>query len=364
MGKREQSQIIENLKKEGIRPYSISRLNAIDGCLLEAFYTYRQEDRGKDNVYGIMGSVIHDSLEQIYNGEADKGCLLPALKRGLSEAEFVGAKFPKDRKGTDSIRDGWVADMTDFCESFEKMDGNFKTEELIVLKVSDNRYLIGYVDLEKIIDAEKKEIEVYDFKTSSAFKKEDKLHHGRQLIVYGMALEAQGWNVKKLAWIMLKYIKVTYQGYARSNSKRKTEIVKIVQRHKLAKDLKNPVENMLYEAGYSEIDVEIMMERFAEENSLDVLPNEIKSQFTIEQHIDEWPFTDDLKQEALDYINSRADRFEELWDKPESHWTPVEINDKQTFYCTSLCSHREKCPELRKYQLMQSLSQVEDEDLF
>lgn len=364
MGKREKSQFIEELKEKGIRPYSISRLNAIDGCLLEAFYTYRQEDRGKDNVYGILGSVVHDSLEQIYNDEAGKECLLPALQKGLHEAEIVGAKFPRDRKGNDSIRDGWIADMTDFCESFEKMEGDFITEELVILKVSDERYLIGYADLIQVIDAKNKVLDVLDFKTSSQFKKEDMVHHGRQLIVYGMALEASGWTINRLGWIMLKYIKVHFDGYLRSNSKKKSNITKVIQRHKLARELKTTVERMLYEAGYSEIDVEIMLDEFVETNSISVLPQEIREQFKIEQCIIEWPFTEELQQEALDYINSRADKFEELWDKPESEWKPVEINEKQLFYCTSLCSHRERCPELKRYQLMESLKRTDDEDLF
>jgi hypothetical protein len=179
-----------------------------------------------------------------------------------------------------------------------------------------------------------------------------------------MALQASGWAVNRLGWIMLKYIKVQFDGYLRSNSKQKSTITKVIQRHKLAKELKITVERMLYEAGYNEIDVEIMLEEFVEKNSISVLPQEIREQFKIEQCIEEWPFTEELQQEALNYINSRADRCEELWDKPESEWKPVEINDKQLFYFTSLCSHRERCPELKRYQLMESLKRVDDEDLF
>ena len=364
MGKREKNEFIENLKSKGIHPYSISRLNAIDGCLLEAYYTYKKEDRGKQNIYGIMGSRIHDVLEGIYNDELDKSALLPALEAELKDAELIGIDFPKDYKGGTAIRDSWIGDMTDFCNNFKKMDGNFVTEELVILKVSDRRYLIGYADLIQIVDAKNKVVDVLDFKTSSQFKKEDKVHHGRQLIVYGMALQASGMTVNRLGWIMLKYIKVQFDGYARSNSKKKTNIEKIIQRSKLSKELAGQVEKMAYELGYGEIDVEIMLSKFRDENSIDVLPEEIKNQFKIEQWIEYYPFTEELQQEALEYINKQADKFEALWDKPESEWRPVEINDKQSFYCFNLCAHREVCPALQKYRLMLSLADAEDDDLF
>lgn len=362
-------EIIANLKAKGIFPYSISKLNAIDGCLREAFYSYKCKDERRNreqSIYGIMGSEIHDVLERIYNNEAKKEDLLSAMQKELADADLCGIDFPRDFKGGTAIRDSWIADMTHFCNSFEILPGgNFTTEEFVLLKISDTRYLIGYVDLIQVVDVENKVVDIYDFKTSSMFKKDDLMHHGRQLVVYGMAMEQAGYTVRNLAWIMLKYVEVTFEGYARSNSKNKSTITKVIQRGKIAKELSGQVERMLDEAGYSELDTEILVANFIDKNSFDVLPMEIAKEFEIKQYIQPYDFTEELQQEALDYINVHADAFEELWKKPEDEWTPVDIGEKgQSFYCNNLCSHRSVCPELRQYNAMLELDKTDDEDLF
>lgn len=357
---------IKSLYDAGIVPYSISKLNAIDGCLKEAFYTYKLgiRDKGKQNIYGIMGSQIHDVLEQIYNDKATKEDLLPALNNELADADLMGVDFPKDFRGGTTIRDNWVCAMQDFCNNFQKLEGQFITEELVILKISERRYLIGYIDLIQIVDEEKKTVNIFDFKTSSKFKKEDLLHHGRQLIVYGMAMEQAGYEVLSLAWIMLKYIKVSYMGYARANSKNKTQMSKIVLRGKIGKELSPIVERMMREEGYGEVDIEVALDNFLRTNDINSLPENIVSNFTIEQYTEYYDYTDERKQEALEYINSRADKFEALWDQNEESWTPIEITPKESFYCNSLCAYRDYCPEIKKYNDLLDLKEVPDEELF
>lgn len=366
MGKRETDERIRALYNAGIKPYSISKLNAIDGCLKEAFYTYVKgmRDEGKQNIYGIMGGRVHEVLEQIYNDNATGEDLLPALQRDLDSADMLGVDFPRDFKGGSSIRDNWVADMTEFCKHFEKLSGNFATEELVVLKISETRYLIGYVDLIQIMDTESKKVKIYDFKTSSKFKKEDLLHHGRQLIVYGMGLEQAGYTIEDLAWIMLKYVEVKYMGYARVNAKNKTEITKVIQRGKLAKELSGVVEKLMTAAGYDNVDIEIILSEFRSTNSMESLPEDIRNQITVAQYIEHYPYTEENKKEALDYINSRADQFEELQKRGEDAWIPVDITQKESFYCNNLCTYREICPHIKAYNDLMTLQKTLDEDLF
>lgn len=359
---------IKQLKAQGIYPYSISKLNTIDNCLREAYYSYRSKDKRErvPSIYGVMGGQIHEVLEHIYNGEADKSDLLVAMKKELANADLVDVNFPKDFRGNETIRNNWIADMTHFCEHFEKLPGDgFTTEEFAIYKVDDNRYMIGYIDLIQLIDKETKTVDIYDFKTSSQFNKKDLLHHGRQLIVYGLALEQAGYEVRNLAWIMLKYVKITFEGYARINSKKKTTIEKIVRRGQIAQELAAHVERALYEEGYSELDVELILADFKANNSIDVLPEKIRDNFHIEQYIQYYEFSNELKAEAIEYINKNADIFEEHLDKPENEWEAANVADKsQTFYCTNLCSHRDICPELMRYKLSLDLKDTDNEDLF
>lgn len=366
MAKRETDKRIKALYNAGIKPYSISKLNAIDGCLKEAFYTYVKgmRDSGKSNIYGIMGNRVHEVLEQIYNDEATGDDLLPALEKDLESAKMLGVDFPRDFKGGTSIRDSWIADMRDFCNNFEKLSGDFITEELVILKVSDTRYLIGYVDLIQVVDTETKKVRIYDFKTSSKFKKEDLVHHGRQLVVYGMAMEQAGYEVDDLAWIMLKYVEVKYWGYARANSKNKSEITKVFQRGKLARELSGVVENFMAEAGYDPVDIEITLSEFRETNSIKVLPEGIRDLLSVRQYIEHYPYTEESKQEALEYINSRADQFENLQRLGDDVWTPVMITQKESFYCNNLCNYREICPHIKAYNDLSKLEKMSDEELF
>lgn len=367
MAIRQQDLRLKQLREQGARIYSISKLNALDGCLREAYFSYRDPKRPKraQSIYGIMGGEIHEVLEEIYNGRATADALLPAMEKELADADLCGVEFPKDFSGGDAVRKNWVADMTHFCNNFEMLPGDdFSTEELVIYRFGDNRYMQGYIDLISVVDEESKTIDIYDFKTSAKFKRQDLVHHGRQLVFYGMAKEAEGYTVRRIAWIMLKYAEVKYQGYARSNSKNKTTITKVIQRGKLAKELWPIIEGMLYELGYGEIDIELFLDEFRDKNDISVLPVEVQKQFEIKQYIEYYDYNDETKAETLEYINEKADKFEELWDKGYDEWIPMEITDKESFYCNNLCSHRGICDALRIYNELRELQKVDEDDLF
>lgn len=368
MAKRELDPRLKELYRKGAKVYSISKLNALDGCLREAYFSYRDEEKPPrvKSIYGIMGGEIHEVLEGIYNNECGSDALLPALNKELQDAEMIGVDFPKDFKGGTMIRDNWIADMTHFCNHFEMLEGDkFTTEELVLYQFGENQYMQGYIDLIVQPDvANEKIVDIIDFKTSTKFKKDDLTHHGRQLVFYGAAMAALGYEIRRVGWVMLKYVKVTFDGYARSNSKHKTTMEKVIQRGKLAKELEKYVEQELYEAGYEEIDVEIYLEEFRQKNDLAVLPEAVRELFNVEQYVEYYDYNEETIAETMDYIKTRADKFEELWDKPKSEWTPVTIDDKNSFYCNNLCSHREHCEELKKYNDLRALLQIDEEDLF
>ena len=365
MAQREKSERLQALYDSGIRPYSISKLNAIDGCLREAFYTYKLHNRGKQSIYGIMGGKIHDVLEDIYNDRATGDDLLPALQRELADADLIGVDFPKDFRGNNTIRENWVASMTDFCNNFQKINGDkFTTEQEIIYKVSDSRYLVGYIDLISVIDEADKVIDIYDFKTSTQFTSRDLTHHGRQLVLYAMAKEQEGYTVRKAAWIMLKYVVVSYMGYKTARSKNKTLITKVMQRSKIATELAPVIENMMFEQGFEGLEIDMYISDLKQNKSLSGLPDKIKSQFQFEQYIQEYEMTEENRAEVLDYINSRADKFEELWSQDEDAWVPVEITEKNSFYCNNLCSHRDICPVVKKFNELRQTKKEIDDDLF
>lgn len=349
--------------------YSISKLNTIENCEYEAWLTYKRKQRGTDGIYGILGGKTHDTLENIMCNKATKSDLLPALQDELADLDLLNIDFPKDFRGGTLIRDNWMAAMTHFCNNFVRPNGKFTTEEFILFQFGDNRWIQGYIDL--IRHNKDKSLTILDWKTSTDFNKEDLMHHGRQLVVYAIAKESEGYKVKSVAWIMLKYVEVSFTGKARSNSKNKTELVKILNRGKLLKELKSYIESDLCDLGYDEIDIEIMLNEAIDSNSFDTLPQEIKDKYKIKPYVREYELTDELRAETLLYINEMANRFESKSDD-EKDWVHrkfTKTNGKgeekdDSFYCNALCNHRKTCPHIKKYNELRLLTKQSDDELF
>ena len=287
--------------------------------------------------------------------------------------DMLGIEFPKDFKGGDSIKNNWIADMTHFCKTFVPLKGKFDTEELFIYKLSDDRYVQGYIDLIRYNEDET--ISILDWKTSSEFSSEDLIHHGRQLVLYAIAKEEQGYKVRDVSWYMLKYCKVSYNGKKRANAKTLSPITKVVNRGKLVSELKSSIEYFLTEAGYDEIDIECMLNKALEENSLASLPEAIQKQFVIEPHIRTYEITDELRKECLDYINHNADLFESLDASDANNFPPRSftktnakgIQKDDSFFCSTLCGFRNTCSHLQKYKAFLECKKTDDDwekDLF
>lgn len=366
IAQREPQAIIDELKNAGKQIYSISKLNTIADCEYEAGLTYKLHQRGDDGVYGIMGTTVHDTLEAIMNDKAAEADLLPAMQAELAELDLLGIEFPKDRQGNDTIRERWVADMTNFCENFVRPKGTFQTEQFFCFPLDgsdEQRWLQGYIDL--IQFHKDGSVSVWDWKTSSKFNTADLVHHGRQLVGYTIALEKQGYKVSKAGWIMLKYVTVTFDGLARANAKSETKIEKVCQRSKIVSDLRQYIEYKMRQAGYDDFDIETVLMQ----NSWFVIPEDIRQQFTVKPFVWKYPIDEDTKREFFVYCNAMADKFENM-SEFEDEWThrdfvKVSKNGKKnedTFFCTVLCNHRKTCQPLREYFELKDAAPVANDD--
>jgi len=362
---------LEELKASGVPIYSISRLDCINRCLAEAWETYHEGNRGSGNIYALCGSKVHEVLEGIVNGENTEDDLYPAVTAELEEAEMLGYEFPKMADGSDGIRDKWVKDMTHFCKTYKSPDPkNLTTEELFIYKSPNGNVLQGYIDLQR--RNKDGSVDIYDYKTSSLYTGSNIKEHGRQLVVYQMGLEQAGVTVKSTSWIFLKYAEVRFMGKKTVKSKEKSEISKVVERCKIGVDLAKYVEQMMYEAGYDEVDIDVAVTDFKQSNSFDSLPDKIKSQFKLLPYIMKYEVTDEIKKECEEYIDTTIEKWESLGDD-ESNYPPlsfikVQKNGKvvsDCFYCAKLCSHGKTCKYFHDYlDKMESTGSGEFDDLF
>lgn len=354
MSTRERSKELEDIKKNGGKLYSISKCNTINNCTYEAFLQYVLNQQSDESIYGVMGTAVHDKLEQIINGKASESELITALSQDLDDAERLGLQFPKDKNGNDAIRDKWLADMMDFCNTFKKPEGNFSTEELFIYHLGDNNYINGYIDLIKTNDDGS--IDIYDWKTSSNFSAADLKHHGRQLAIYKIAKEAQGYKVNRTAWIMLKYLSVYDKETGKSY---------VVSRSSVAKDLQKPLISILKKQGITEEDAAIKASTYKD---LESINKDFDNRFEPSMYIRDYDVTEDVEAECLKYIQDKIKVWHWLEKNEWKDITPrsfVKVSRSgtvtdDTFYCNALCGFRKKCKYIESY----NLNKQNEDDLF
>ena len=360
---------LEELKSKGIPIYSISRLDTINRCLYEAYLTYILKEEQVPNIYACLGSRLHDILEGITTGENTETDLLPAMYAEFDDLDMLGISFPKSKDGSNSIKDNWLANMKSFCQEYEAPKGkNLKAEELFIYQTPKGRYLQGYIDLQQIHNDGS--ISIYDYKTSSLYRGNDIKEHGRQLILYALGKEQEGYKVRSASWIFLKYVTVKFVGKKTSKSKKDTEIIKVIERRHIARELRPYLEGTLDKAGYDEIDIEAMLDEVVAANSLEVLPVDIKRQYKISPYILSVDLTEENKQECIDYIDGTIDRWEAMSDEEEytpMPFTKVQKNGKevsQIYFCTALCGHFKRCRYIHEYLDTLNVGKEDEDDLF
>ena len=362
MAQRQLDPRLKELYDKDIPVYSISRIDCINRCPYEAKLTYINKDRGDQNIYSLLGTRIHDVLEKLMNDEATEADLLPAMKDELEDADLFGYDFPKDSRGESTIRGSWVANMTHFCNTYRRPVGDFKTESFFLYKTPKNRYLQGYIDLTKT--RSDGTLSVYDYKTSTVYKGEDLRDHGRQLVLYALGLEQQGYTVHSVAWIFLKYVEVRFTGRKTQKSKEKTEISKILERRKIVKELERYITDDLRELGLDELSIELTINTAIQNNEI---PEEVKDRYKIIPYVCQYELSDETRRDCVEYIDSTIDWWETTKCYPPKSFTQKTKQGKErpdTFYCAQLCSHGKQCIYLKEYFETSTSGEDDDEDLF
>ena len=270
--------------------YSYSKLSSFQNCAYGYYLTYIQHIKGEDNVYGILGNVVHDMYELLTKDEITIEEAKEKFKQEYELCKFLGLTFP-----TKMSEEKYVYDVEHSFDYFIKPTGRLEQERYFQIEI-ENKIFRGYIDL-IIFDDEKKTIRVIDYKTSSRFSKKDlESHKVFQLILYSMYLEKEYPDYKILnpMFYMLKYVNVT-------NEKGRTSIKEIYD--------------------------------------VDELRYEVVSPLMVEVQ-----YNDNMKDKLKQYINEVTLDIAFNDDEEESDWYPtLEELRNNTFYCKNLCGHKNKC---------------------
>ena len=270
--------------------YSYSKLSSFQNCAYGYYLTYIQHIKGEDNVYGILGNVVHDMYELLTKDEITIEEAKEKFKQEYELCKFLGLTFP-----TKMSEEKYVYDVEHSFDYFIKPTGRLEQERYFQIEI-ENKIFRGYIDL-IIFDDEKKTIRVIDYKTSSRFSKKDlESHKVFQLILYSMYLEKEYPDYKILnpMFYMLKYVNVT-------NEKGRTSIKEIYD--------------------------------------VDELRYEVVSPLMVEVQ-----YNDNMKDKLKQYINEATLDIAFSDEEAESDWyRTVEELRNNTFYCKNLCSHKKSC---------------------
>ena len=325
---------IDQLRKEGKTIYSISRLNTVDECGYSYWLTYHEHELSEENIYGFAGTRIHKCLENIQNGI--KIDFSKEVENIFEDAKFLNLDFP-----TESIGNKWKADIRCFARDYIAPEYNKVETEKLFLYDLDGRYLQGIIDL--LIYNEDGTVSIRDYKTSSKFTNSNLEEKGRQLILYGLAMEQMGFQVKDLAWEFLKYVDISYtlkNGKIRTTTAERGFIIE-----KLKTDITKELKALKQ---YTDLEIEIMVDTAIEENSFEHLPPSIKDKYTIKDCVMYYDFSEENKKETKAFIKAKVDEIERFKDE-ESWWEPKEINAGTSFFCQNLCGFSNKCQAFQDY---------------
>jgi len=342
MGKRKTPPELQALLNAKVPVYSISRINTFNECPYSYYLSYIKKQKGINNVYAVLGGKMHDVLENIVLDKATEADLLPELNTALEDLEIANLHFPKDKKGGNNIRDKWIRDMTHFANTFVRPKGKLLVEIFILYMIYDTRYMQGYIDLIK--HNKDGTVSLFDWKSSSLFSGSKIKEAGRQLAFYAMAMEALGYKVRDVAWIMLKYVDCVFEG--RSKSKKK--ITKTLSRGRMIDEIRPYLEKDLDDLDIDDLDKDFMLYAAREANSLDSLPEEVKSKYKITPCVKYYELNDDIKAETLEYINKTIDIIESKDPKDKGEWPAKAEHSDDLFFCLNLCDYRNQCVYLKR----------------
>lgn len=377
LSRKEMEELCKKLNTDRLLSYS--RLSTFKNCKLEYKLSYIDRlARGQQGFYSWFGSLCHDIKQWWLQGgkpdengnitDEDGNIINPftyddMILEFITETEryknneFEVGKCPGTRGATsEENRDKLFSALEHYFINTIPMEyKKIKIEPLVMAKVGGS-YFQGYID-ELILTMDDK-IMIVDDKTSSAsgFSGKSLKEKAAQLYLYALALM----QMKKLpienivlVYDMMRYVHICFEQKNGKIKKTRGERQKWVSA--IAKRLEK---ELVKECGFDEADAIIAVNKAVMENSLESLPKEISSKYTIENCYIEVELDKALLMEQYANFRETLEDLKEFeTETPEKIRGPIEPNEE--FYCNNLCDMRSHCPWYNKMK-----NDREQEDLF
>ena len=319
--------------------WSWSRYNCYKNSPFEFYLKYilkMKEDR-TDSIYSASGTACHTILEKYYNKEIQYSDMITEYEDSLFIFNNANLKYDRcnDEKNN-NIAFKYESSIKHFFLNHRVVLGKVQIEKFITVKVG-NFVFIGYIDF---IHKNENDFIITDFKTSSIYTGEKISKECGQLILYAEALRQLGVPLEniKIRWNFLKYATVKMpqaNGELRSSN---------IIRCELGEKLKSNVKMWLNKTKlYSSEEIESYLDMLVMTNSVDCLPDDIKSKYEIQDCCVYVPYNQEqidlLKNDIVDTIIEITKKEKEYKNtKDEKIWWE-EITDKKAYYFANLCGY-------------------------
>ena len=186
--------------------WSYSRVSSYKNCVHEYYLSRIVKVENRNNLWGILGGLSHDALEDFYNGEIKYEDMLKKFESSFLDYEMADLRFVKDDSQNEKMIKKYKESMIHFFNNHIPITQKVLSEREVWVDTG-LAVFIGYVDA--IHKDEDGFYNITDYKTSSMgaeYKGENLLHKQEQLLLYALAITQLGIPLEtiKIRWNFLK----------------------------------------------------------------------------------------------------------------------------------------------------------------
>lgn len=287
--------------------------------------------------YGTSGNVCHEILEKLYQNEIKYEDMINEWEAQVMLLDMSDLKYNRaDEEMNKRIADKYEACISHFFKHHNMVKGKVVVEEFALIKVHDY-YFHGYIDF--MHEANGK-LYITDFKTSTIYTGKKIEAESGQLVLYAEAIHQRlgiPYEDIVIRWNFLKYVTVgepTVKGTIKYRN---------IERNQIGKKLSSKAKLHLKRAGYSEEEINNFILQMIADNSIDCLPNEVKSMYTFDDCYVEIPLSQErvetLKAEIVNTLDEIVALTEEYKRTEDDMLFYKKVSKEDEYYYYNLCDY-------------------------
>lgn len=291
------------------------------------------------NSYAMLGTVLHDGLEDILNGTRTLQEVIDDYEDKALEYSVFGIKFNRtDDDKDESIAYRYNYSNVHFLKNFDvhNLIGDETHCEAYVKAKVGSQLFAGYTDLRT---KRGDEVIITDFKSSSIYTGKKINEEAGQLWLYALAESQTGTPIEniKCRWLFTKY--ATIVSKMKNGKTRESH----VQRHELGAKLVSSASMWLKHLGYDEAEIGALTQIMVETNDIAHMPPELFQYLYVTDCYVYAPFTQETLDELVDMMREQVVKvvkleMEYLKSKDDKlFWS--EVNDGNSYFFANLSGY-------------------------